>query len=222
MKIWDIPSNYVKYEANRRTSDDQDSPATDLLLYALEQWISLPTVSGDPKYLDECRQGARFFKSVLKQLGADSRMIPGAPGKNPLVYGKFTANAYLSQKSGSSATLNAKVPTVLFYGHYDVISVEHEKENWISNPFKLTGRDGYLYARGVTDNKVRKENMPLLGNENTGETHHIFHRVPYWRLFSQFQILSRKVYLMSMSSFWWKERRRAVALDLQALQRNTR
>ncbi|CAO3673109.1 unnamed protein product, partial [Umbelopsis vinacea] len=153
MKIWDIPSNYIKYEANRRTSDDQDSPATDLLLYALEQWISLPTVSGDPKYLDECRQGARFFKSVLKQLGADSRMIPGAPGKNPLVYGKFTANAYLSQKSGSAATLNAKVPTVLFYGHYDVISVEHEKENWISNPFKLTGRDGYLYARGVTDNK---------------------------------------------------------------------
>ncbi|CAO3692343.1 unnamed protein product [Umbelopsis ramanniana] len=153
MKIWDIPSSYSKYDTNRRSSVDSDSPATDVLLYALEQWISLPTVSGDPKYLDECRQGARFLKSVLKQLGADSRMIPGASGRNPLVYGKFTANSHLSQKSSSTADPSAKVPTVLFYGHYDVINAEHEKENWISNPFKLTGRDGYLYARGVTDNK---------------------------------------------------------------------
>lgn len=154
IKIWDIPSNYTKYEMRRRSSVDQSSPATDLLLYVLEQWISLPTVSGDPKYFDECRQGARFLKSVFKQLGADSRMIPGAPGRNPLVYGKFTANAHLSQKLGPAKSHSAKVPTVLFYGHYDVISADIEKDNWISNPFKLTGMDGYLYGRGVTDNKV--------------------------------------------------------------------
>ncbi|KAJ2956566.1 hypothetical protein NQZ79_g7593 [Umbelopsis isabellina] len=153
IKIWDIPSNYTKYEMRRRSSVDQSSPATDLLLYVLEQWISLPTVSGDPKYFDECRQGARFLKSVFKQLGADSRMIPGAPGRNPLVYGKFTANAHLSQKLGPAKSHSAKVPTVLFYGHYDVISADIEKDNWISNPFKLTGMDGYLYGRGVTDNK---------------------------------------------------------------------
>ncbi|KAM3583335.1 hypothetical protein VKS41_004248 [Umbelopsis sp. WA50703] len=153
IKVWDIPSNYTKYETRRRSSVDQSSPATDLLLYALEQWISLPTVSGDPKYLDECRQGARFLKSVFKQLGADSRMIPGASGRNPLVYGKFTANAHLSQKLGSAKFPSTKVPTVLFYGHYDVIGADVEKDNWMNNPFKLTGMDGYLYARGVTDNK---------------------------------------------------------------------
>lgn len=35
--------------------------------------------------------------------------------------------------------------------HYDVISAP--TEGWISDPFTLTGRNGYLYGRGVTDNK---------------------------------------------------------------------
>jgi di- and tripeptidase len=39
----------------------------------------------------------------------------------------------------------------LFYGHYDVISAP--LEGWNSDPFSLSGRNGYLYGRGVTDNK---------------------------------------------------------------------
>ena len=35
--------------------------------------------------------------------------------------------------------------------HYDVISAP--PEGWISDPFSLSGRNGYLYGRGVTDNK---------------------------------------------------------------------
>lgn len=38
----------------------------------------------------------------------------------------------------------------LFYGHYDCIAAEG---NWTSDPFTLDGRDGYLYGRGVSDNK---------------------------------------------------------------------
>ncbi|KAJ9476237.1 putative di- and tripeptidase DUG2 [Pseudozyma hubeiensis] len=38
----------------------------------------------------------------------------------------------------------------LFYGHYDCIAAEG---NWTSAPFTLDGRDGYLYGRGVSDNK---------------------------------------------------------------------
>lgn len=37
------------------------------------------------------------------------------------------------------------------YSHYDVIAAP--AEGWISDPFALTGRNGYLYGRGVTDNK---------------------------------------------------------------------
>jgi acetylornithine deacetylase/succinyl-diaminopimelate desuccinylase-like protein len=42
------------------------------------------------------------------------------------------------------------IPTMSF-SHYDVISAP--LEGWTSDPFTLTGRNGYLYARGVTDNK---------------------------------------------------------------------
>jgi hypothetical protein len=35
--------------------------------------------------------------------------------------------------------------------HYDVISAP--LEGWNSDPFSLSGRNGYLYGRGVTDNK---------------------------------------------------------------------
>ncbi|KAF8208661.1 hypothetical protein K438DRAFT_1754510 [Mycena galopus ATCC 62051] len=36
-------------------------------------------------------------------------------------------------------------------GHYDVISVP--SEGWDSDPFHMTGRNGFLYGRRVTDNK---------------------------------------------------------------------
>jgi di- and tripeptidase len=35
--------------------------------------------------------------------------------------------------------------------HYDVVSAP--SEGWESDPFILSGRNGYLYGRGVTDNK---------------------------------------------------------------------
>lgn len=35
--------------------------------------------------------------------------------------------------------------------HYDVISAP--SRGWESDPFTLTGKNGYLYGRGVTDNK---------------------------------------------------------------------
>lgn len=35
--------------------------------------------------------------------------------------------------------------------HYDVISAP--PDGWDTDPFTVTGRNGYLYGRGVTDNK---------------------------------------------------------------------
>lgn len=45
------------------------------MLYVLEKWIAMRTVSGNPKYMEECRRGARFLKNILQQLGAVSRMV---------------------------------------------------------------------------------------------------------------------------------------------------
>lgn len=138
------------------------------MLYVLEKWVAMRTVSGNPKYMEECRRGARFLKNILQQLGAVSRMvsseimsyiekkliiyihiyikIPGACGRNPLVYGKFIGKRSSSDKS---------IPTVLIYGHYDVIAAENEQNLWGTDPFNMTGKNGYLYGRGTSDNKVR-------------------------------------------------------------------
>lgn len=45
------------------------------MLYCLEKWIAMRTVSGNVKYMEECRRGARFLKNILQQLGAVSRMV---------------------------------------------------------------------------------------------------------------------------------------------------
>lgn len=43
---------------------------------------------------------------------------------------------------------------MLFYGHYDVIpATTNDEGGWQTNPFELTGINGYLYGRGVSDNK---------------------------------------------------------------------
>ncbi|KAI8139626.1 hypothetical protein BJV82DRAFT_626793 [Fennellomyces sp. T-0311] len=149
IKFWDMPSPTKTVEQFRRNSIVQDAPSSDTLLYVLDKWIAMRTVSGTPKCMEECRRGARFLKNVLQQLGAVSRMIPGVAGRNPLVYGRFAAK----RSSNVGITSDAKVPTVLVYGHYDVIATQNENRQWNTDPFKLTGKNGYLYGRGTSDNK---------------------------------------------------------------------
>lgn len=60
-------------------------------------------------------------------------------GKNPVVIGRLGRNP--------------AVPTVTFYGHYDVQPAC--EDNWMTNPFEVASVDGYLYGRGTSDNKAR-------------------------------------------------------------------
>ena len=41
----------------------------------------------------------------------------------------------------------------MFYGHYDVVAAENREQTWNANPFEMQGVNGYLYGRGVSDNK---------------------------------------------------------------------
>ena len=47
----------------------------DLMIYALSKWISLQTISGNSKYLEECLRGAKYLKSIMEQLGASSSLV---------------------------------------------------------------------------------------------------------------------------------------------------
>ncbi|CAG8475440.1 4994_t:CDS:10 [Funneliformis caledonium] len=136
IKFWDLETT------NTDLLEAAVSETTDVMRYALSKWISLQTVSGNSKFLEECFRGAKFLKSIFEQLGADSSLIPVATGQNPLVFGKF---------NGINDKQQHRRLNVLVYGHYDVIDADETK--WLTNPFEMIGKDGYLYGRGTTDNK---------------------------------------------------------------------
>ena len=71
--------------------------------------------------------------------GGSAEVIPW--GERPLVVGEIRA----SQDAETA-------PTILCYGHFDVQPPD-PLELWESPPFDLVERDGWLYARGVADDK---------------------------------------------------------------------
>ncbi|KAF1953052.1 glutathione degradosome [Byssothecium circinans] len=115
----------------------------DLMVEALNEFISLRTVSSLPKYRADCRRGASFLRRVFRNFGAVTEMLNTTEPYNPIVFAKF---------KGNPATAG-KRKKILFYGHYDVIAAENEHGKWKHDPFTLTGEGGYLYGRGISDNK---------------------------------------------------------------------
>jgi di- and tripeptidase len=136
--IWDV--SYFETAATKytgRSSQDQ-------LLSSLWEFVSYRTVSSDPSCAEDCRRGATYLKNLFKRFGAMSTLLPTEDGLNPVVFARFSGGGLKSSKP--------KGKTILFYGHYDVIPAVHG-QGWNTDPFELTGLDGYLYGRGVTDNK---------------------------------------------------------------------
>ncbi|OQS07356.1 wd repeat-containing protein [Thraustotheca clavata] len=116
---------------NKHTSDAS-------MIHLLRKFVSIQSVSVDPLLVDDCWMAAKFVKGLLRQLGAECRLVHCGPNINPIVIGKL----------GNDPSK----PTVLITGHYDV-QPANIKDGWDSNPFMLTGQNGYLYGRGTTDDK---------------------------------------------------------------------
>ena len=62
---------------------------------------------------------------------------------NPVVFARFKGNPEAPGKRNK----------ILFYGHYDVVPADDKQGKWIVDPFQMRGINGYLYGRGVSDNK---------------------------------------------------------------------
>jgi acetylornithine deacetylase/succinyl-diaminopimelate desuccinylase-like protein len=99
--------------------------------------IRIPSVSSHVHRKDDIQKCADRWCELLLESGVDSACVMTTDG-NPVVF--------------ATKILNAELPTVLVYGHYDVMPVE-PLELWNSDPFEPEIRDGKIFARGADDDK---------------------------------------------------------------------
>ncbi len=114
-------------------------PSFDSLVAELAELIAIPSVSADPAHQADVAAAAAWVAERIRRAGGDAEVIPW--GERPLVVGEIRAS-----QSPETA------PTILCYGHFDVQPPD-PLELWDSDPFELVERDGWLYARGVADDK---------------------------------------------------------------------
>jgi acetylornithine deacetylase/succinyl-diaminopimelate desuccinylase-like protein len=102
----------------------------------LSKFISFPSVSGQPERKGDVAACAEWLKNHLAAIGLKAQLMP--TGGHPVVYAEYIVGPH--------------VPTILYYGHYDVQPPE-PFELWTTPPFEAQIRDGYIYARGSSDDK---------------------------------------------------------------------
>ena len=110
----------------------------DVLVAELSDWCAIPSISGDPVHELDVRRSAEHLAGLMEAAGLDTEVL-AADGGQPAVYGEWLG-------AGAGA------PTITVYGHHDVQPAD-PLEEWTSPPFEPTVRDGYLHARGASDDK---------------------------------------------------------------------
>lgn len=152
IKIWDVyhtEASVPRLVTEDSETKDQAGAAIafqDRMFRHLSQFVSYRSISNE-EHREECRQAALYLKTTLVKLGADARLLPGDPGRNPLVLATFKGKS-----TPQSPTTKTRRKRVLYYGHYDVVQAGDAKD-WKAPAFVMTGHNGWLYGRGVTDNK---------------------------------------------------------------------
>ncbi|KAL8839183.1 MAG: hypothetical protein Q9170_001832 [Blastenia crenularia] len=136
ISVWDVGATSNKVNGGESTKNDH-------LLQSLSQLVAFRTISSKPEYAQDCRRGASWLRSLFKNLGADTEMLSNADNMNPVVFARFKGKDTPSKPS----------KRILFYGHYDVVPAEDKQKTWATDPFEMRGVNGYLYGRGISDNK---------------------------------------------------------------------
>ncbi len=108
--------------------DEHEGPFLD----QLTRLCSQPSIAAQGVGMTET---AQLVLKMVQALGADARLIE-VPGGPPVVYGEIGEGER----------------TLIIYDHYDVQPPE-PLELWESEPFSPQVREGFLYCRGVADNK---------------------------------------------------------------------
>lgn len=103
----------------------------------LLELLRTPSISARSEHKEDMTNCAEAVKKRLLDAGADKAQVYSTEG-HPVVY--------------AEKIVDAKKPTVLVYGHYDVQPPD-PLELWHSGPFEPVIKDGKIYARGSADDK---------------------------------------------------------------------
>ncbi len=104
----------------------------------LHDFLRIPSVSTEPAHDADMQRAAEWLANHMRDLGLEKARVMPTAG-HPVVYGEWLG-------AGSDK------PTVLVYGHYDVVPADME-DGWETPPFEPVEKDGNIYARGATDDK---------------------------------------------------------------------
>ena len=99
----------------------------------------IPSISESSFPPEPVLEAHRLVADLLRSAGVQNVGHLDLPNTFPIVTGEIPAPA--------------GAPTVLLYGHYDVVSAGDESK-WTSPPFEPTERAGALYGRGTSDSKA--------------------------------------------------------------------
>lgn len=109
----------------------------DRFLEELLALLRIPSISADSAYKADVARCAEAVKQSLLDAGVDAAEVCATAG-HPIVY--------------AEKIIDASLPTVLVYGHYDVQPAD-PLELWHSGPFEPVIKDGKIFARGACDDK---------------------------------------------------------------------
>ena len=99
--------------------------------------LRIPSISSQEEHKGDMVKCAERWKELILAAGADRCEIMPTAG-HPVVY--------------AEKMISPSAPTVLVYGHYDVMPVD-PLELWNTEPFEPVIKDGKIWGRGADDDK---------------------------------------------------------------------
>lgn len=108
------------------------------IVRGLADLVAIPSISTDGEHQTEIDRTAALTADQMRDAGLHNVDVLRVGQSLPYAYGEW---------------LDAPgKPTVFLYAHHDVQPINYV-EQWKSDPWKLTRRDGRLFARGAADDK---------------------------------------------------------------------
>ena len=110
------------------------------IVRGLADLVAIPSISTDGEHDPEIVRSAELTCAQMRDAGLQNVEMLKVGHSLPYAYGEWL-------EAGPTK------PTVFLYAHHDVQPVNYV-EQWKSDPWKLTRRDGRLFGRGSADDKA--------------------------------------------------------------------